>query len=111
MSTDVSISQRSSEPTTDHLPVPSDSASPAQPYCPLRVLEVRAYHGPNLYAYRPVIRLELDLGSLEDHPTTSFSKPLEGVIGTLSIHDVRMHVLRRGSRFNLDDRRPWEPSK
>jgi cyanophycinase-like exopeptidase len=58
-----------------------------------------------------VIRLERDLGSLEDHPTTSFSKPLEGQIGTLSIHDVRMHVLSRGSRFNLDDRRPWEPSK
>src|SRR4051812_28439177 len=30
------------------------------------VLEVRVYRGPNPYGYRPVIRVMLDLGVLED---------------------------------------------
>lgn len=35
----------------------------------MRVLERRVYRGPNLYAHFPVIRLTVDLGVLEDHPS------------------------------------------
>jgi cyanophycin synthetase len=36
---------------------------------PARVMEVKAYRGPNPYGYRPVIRFKLDLGALEEYPT------------------------------------------
>src|SRR4051812_26917987 len=35
----------------------------------MRVMEARVFRGPNLYAYRPVIRIKLDLGDLEYRPT------------------------------------------
>ena len=35
----------------------------------MRILDRSVYVGPSLYAHFPVIRLELDLGSLEDWPT------------------------------------------
>ena len=35
----------------------------------MRILEKRVYVGPNLYANFKVIRLLLDLGSLEQHPS------------------------------------------
>jgi cyanophycin synthetase len=37
---------------------------------PMRVLEARAYRGPNPYGYRPVILLKLDLARMEGCPTT-----------------------------------------
>lgn len=36
----------------------------------MRVLETAAYRGPHFYAARPMIRIRLDLGRLEDWPTT-----------------------------------------
>ena len=36
---------------------------------PLRVLERAVYRGPHLYSARPMIRLQLDLGQLEQWPT------------------------------------------
>ena len=36
----------------------------------MRILERSIYVGPSLYAHFPVIRLELDLGALEEWPTT-----------------------------------------
>jgi cyanophycin synthetase len=36
----------------------------------MRILERSVYVGPSIYAHFPVIRLELDLGSLEDWPTS-----------------------------------------
>ena len=35
----------------------------------MKILDTRVYRGPNLYALRPVIRLRVDLGELEDYPT------------------------------------------
>ncbi len=35
----------------------------------MRILERSVYVGPSIYAHFPVIRLELDLGTLEDWPT------------------------------------------
>ena len=35
----------------------------------MRILDRAVYVGPSLYAHFPVIRLELDLGALEQWPT------------------------------------------
>jgi cyanophycin synthetase len=54
-----------------------------------RVLEVRAYRGPNPYGYRPVIRVKLDLGPLEEYPTTQlggFTDRLLDALPTLQEH-------------------------
>jgi hypothetical protein len=37
----------------------------------MQILERRTYRGPNLYAHFPVIRLNLDLGELEHHPSAT----------------------------------------
>lgn len=39
------------------------------PAAPMRILERAVYRGPHLYSARPMIRIRLDLGALEDHPT------------------------------------------
>lgn len=36
----------------------------------MKILDTRVYRGPNLYALRKVIRLKVDLGELEDFPTS-----------------------------------------
>ena len=35
----------------------------------MRILDRSVYQGPSLYAHFPVIRMELDLGELENWPT------------------------------------------
>lgn len=40
----------------------------------LRVLESQVYRGPNPYHYHPVVRIRLDLGRLEEHPTTKLGE-------------------------------------
>jgi cyanophycin synthetase len=55
----------------------------------MKILETRVYRGPNLYALRPVIRLKVDLGELEDFPTQKlpgFNERLLAWIPTLSEH-------------------------
>ncbi|RYG15418.1 hypothetical protein EON82_26240, partial [bacterium] len=55
-----------------------------------RVVEVRAYRGPNPYGYRPVIRFKFDLGLLEDYPTDAipgFTERLLDAIPTPDQHD------------------------
>jgi cyanophycin synthetase len=55
----------------------------------MNILETRVYRGPNLYALRPVIRLRVDLGELEDFPTLKlpgFNERLLALIPTLHEH-------------------------
>jgi cyanophycin synthetase len=47
----------------------------------MRILDRSVYVGPSLYAHFPVIRLELDLGSLEDWPTARLG---DGFVDALS---------------------------
>ena len=61
----------------------------------MKILETRVYRGPNLYALWPTIRLEVDLGELEDHPTTKlpgFSDRLLELIPTLREHTCGLGV-------------------
>ena len=55
----------------------------------MKILETRVYRGPNLYALRPVIRLRVDLGELEEFPTgrlPGFNERLLALIPTLAEH-------------------------
>ena len=45
----------------------------------MKITERRVYRGPNLYAHFPCIRLTIDLGALESHPTAK----IEGFNGKL----------------------------
>ncbi len=55
----------------------------------MKILDTRVYRGPNLYALRKVIRLRVDLGELEDYPTSrlpGFVERLLESIPTLQEH-------------------------
>ena len=50
----------------------------------MRILERSVYVGPSLYAHFPVIRLTLDLGALEQWPTSRLGAPfIEGLLEVL----------------------------
>src|SRR5581483_1747302 len=56
---------------------------------PLRVLECRVYHGPHLYSHTPMIRIQVDLGALEEWPTNrmpGFSNKLLAHLPRLEQH-------------------------
>ncbi len=56
---------------------------------PLRVLEHGVYRGPHLYGRRPMIRIQVDLGDLEDWPTDTlpgFAEALLAALPTLDRH-------------------------
>jgi cyanophycin synthetase len=48
----------------------------------MKVVETRVYRGPNLYGYRPVIRMTVDLEELEEYP----SNKIEGFVDRLVAH-------------------------
>ncbi|PVM93658.1 cyanophycin synthetase [Caulobacter endophyticus] len=55
----------------------------------MRVLETAVYRGPHLYSARPMIRIQLDLGQLEGHPTSrlpGFADRLLQALPGLAIH-------------------------
>jgi cyanophycin synthetase len=50
----------------------------------MRILDRSIYVGPSLYAHFPVIRLELDLGVLEDWPTAKLGPAfVDGLVAAL----------------------------
>ncbi|HRP07307.1 MAG TPA: cyanophycin synthetase, partial [Gemmatimonadales bacterium] len=50
----------------------------------MRILERSVYVGPSLYAHFPVIRLTLDLGDLEEWPTSRLGAPfIDGLLAAL----------------------------
>ena len=56
---------------------------------PLRVLEKQIYRGPNVYGYEPMIRVQLDLGALEEFPSNKlpgFADRLTELLPTLHNH-------------------------
>lgn len=56
---------------------------------PLRVLERSIYRGPNLFSSRAMIRIQVDLGALEEWPTNllpSFTDRLVALLPTLASH-------------------------
>jgi cyanophycin synthetase len=49
----------------------------------MKILERRVYRGPNLYAHFPVIRMRVDLGPLEQHPTGKLPGFVDGLLATV----------------------------
>jgi cyanophycin synthetase len=49
----------------------------------MEILERRVYVGPNLYAHFPVIRLLVDLGKLEEHPSASIRGFVPALVAAL----------------------------
>ncbi len=55
----------------------------------MRILETRVYRGPNYWLYKPAINMTVDLGELEEHPTSTlgdFNDRLVELIPTLDDH-------------------------
>ncbi|SMB82637.1 cyanophycin synthetase [Deinococcus hopiensis] len=66
--------------------LPGESTDSPVLAAPLRVLERQIYRGPNIYGYGPMIRLQLDLGALEEYPPDQlqgFSDRLVELLPTL----------------------------
>ncbi len=54
----------------------------------MKIVETRVYRGPNLYALWPVIRLQVDLGELEDFPTLRLPGFVAGLVEMIpSLHE------------------------
>jgi cyanophycin synthetase len=74
----------------------------------IRVLERLALMGPNLYAHRPCIKWKIDLGPLEDKPSSAipnFPSRLKEMIPTLVEHRCSEGV--RGGFFSRLDDGTW----
>ena len=51
----------------------------------MRILEKRVYVGPNLYANFKVIRLLLDLGCLEQHPSAEIDGFVDRLVEAIQV--------------------------
>jgi cyanophycin synthetase len=74
----------------------------------IRVLERLALMGPNLYAHRPCIKWKIDLGPLEDQPSSAipnFAPRLKELMPTLVEHRCSEGV--RGGFFSRLDDGTW----
>ncbi|MFC4425152.1 cyanophycin synthetase [Deinococcus navajonensis] len=66
----------------------NDTAS-SQTHQPMRVTEKQVYRGPNIFGYEPMVRFQLDLGTLENYPSNKlpgFTEALLALLPTLHNH-------------------------
>ena len=83
--------------TTVERPTPAGRAT-----ADLTVLETRVYRGPNVWSYNPAIHLLVDLGSLEDFPTSALPGFTDALLTALP--GLREHSCSRGHRGGLVER-------
>jgi cyanophycin synthetase len=70
---------------------------PAQPRPDLRILETRILRGPNYWSRSPVVRILVDLGSLEGFPSNTIPGFVDGLIAWMpSLEDHACSLNRRG---------------
>lgn len=62
----------------------------------MKVLETRVYRGPNIYGYRPIIRLTVDLEELEEWPSNRIPGFTEGLLK--AIPSLMEHTCSYGER-------------
>ena len=68
---------------------PETNGASGRPEASLRILETRILRGANYWAREPVIRMLVDLGSLESYPSNlipGFSDALVGLLPSLDDH-------------------------
>ncbi len=84
------------------MPEPKPTAEPLPPLAPtLRVLETRVLRGPNVWVKKPVIRMSVDLGVLEQYPSNiipGFNEALIELLPTMEEHACSLG--RRGGFFS-----------
>ena len=76
----------------------------------MQILERRVYRGPSVYAHFPVMRLTVDLGKLEQFPTSKlpgFSDKLLAALPTLSQHTCSYGVAGGFVRRLTEDEGTW----
>ncbi len=76
----------------------------------MEILETRVYQGPNTYALWPMIRLRVDLGELEDHPTAElpgFNDRLVALMPSLAEHTCSVGEPGGFLRRLREDRGTW----
>jgi len=63
----------------------------------LRILETRILRGPNFWSRSPVVRMLVDLGGLEQHPTNTIPGFVDGLVAWIpSLEDHACSLNRRG---------------
>ncbi|MBA3852124.1 MAG: cyanophycin synthetase, partial [Chloroflexi bacterium] len=76
-------------------PEPSNAAEGPRPE--LRILETRVLRGPNYWAHGPAVRMLVDLGVLEEYPSSKIPGFTEALIGVLpSLEEHACSLGRRG---------------
>jgi cyanophycin synthetase len=83
----------SSDGSADSSSVGSVGAQPAS-VRPLRILEKGVYRGPHFYSHTPMIRVQVDLGTLESFPTDQipgFADRLMASLPGLAAHGCSYH--------------------
>ncbi len=79
----------------DETPGPSDPPAPT-----LRVLDTRVMRGPNVWVRKPVIRMTVDLGILEEYPSSAIPGFADALIELLpTMEDHACSLGRRGGFF------------
>jgi len=80
---------------------PSAPPTPSGPIAPtLRILDTRVMRGPNVWVRRPVIRMTVDLGILEEYPSNTipgFNEALMALLPTMEDHACSLG--KRGGFF------------
>jgi len=75
----------------------SEAAPAAGPQPTLRVVESRTLRGPNYWSRQPVIRMLVDLGTLEEYPSNKIPGFTDALVGLLpSLDDHACSLGRRG---------------
>ena len=73
---------------------PAESRPAPAPARPMRILEKSVYRGPHLYSHTPMIRIQVDLGDLEDYPSDripGFAERLMDLLPGLHAHGCSYH--------------------
>jgi cyanophycin synthetase len=68
----------------------------------LRILETRVYRGPNYWSYEPAIKLIVDLGALEEHPSNTIPGFVDRLLAFLP--GVAQHSCSTGKAGGFEQR-------
>ena len=73
----------------------------------MRILNRNVYVGPSLYAKFPVIRLELDLGALEQWPTAKLGDAFIDIPAGFTVHPKLKQMLEKRAASTRDGGIDW----
>ena len=89
-------------------PSPMPGAEPLAPAPTLRILETRTLRGPNYWSNRPVIRMLVDLGVLEQFPSHTIPNFVDALVGLMpTLDDHACSLGRRGGFISRLQEGTW----